>query len=250
MTPEEILKLIQSNDEKFIEQARKEVLRLYRDLDLDTLTDFLGKAIRTKANKGETLKKALGLFDDATRILKTTPAPVGQIIRAAVGDTVLTTDQLIAALSPEFQFNQKGRERQWAERNLKRFDKFWQKEPGRFRKDVYGAIKIGLRKNWSEERLAREIQERTGVSRFRAVRIARNEVINARAYANEQRQKDLGIEEYVWTTQRDRDVRHTHRLRDRKRYRWDAPGIKPGSEILCRCFGKPYISADRFRRSQ
>lgn len=247
-TPDQILDFIRSQDDAMMDLARSEVLKLYTDLDLTQLVTFLSGAIGLSATQGQTLRKALELFDYSVRVLNDPPAVVGQIIRVAVADQRLSTDQLITALDPRFSFNQYGKEQLWAERRIKRFNEFWQKESPRFRQDVHRLVKKGLRHQWDEDRLANEIQQATGVSRYRAVRIARNEVIGARAYANQERQRDLGLEEYVWTTQRDSRVRPEHQKRDRKKYRWDAEGPKPGSEILCRCYAKPFIPADRLRR--
>lgn len=72
-----------------------------------------------------------------------------------------------------------------------------------------------------------------------------------RAFAgalNELRQRDLGIEGYVWRTQGDDKVRDGHAARAGRRFRWDeAPeGGHPGQDHNCRCVAEP-VPADAAR---
>jgi len=77
------------------------------------------------------------------------------------------------------------------------------------------------------------VRDRTGVADSRAELIARDQIGRLNGQLSEYRQRSIGVTSYRWRTMRDERVRKTHRIRDGKTYRWDAPGIKPGSEIRC-----------------
>lgn len=82
------------------------------------------------------------------------------------------------------------------------------------------------------------VQDRTGVAYSRAELIARDQIGRLNGQLSEMRQKSVGVESYIWRTSADERVRPTHRVRDGKTYRWGAGGIKPGSEIRCRCLAE------------
>lgn len=80
------------------------------------------------------------------------------------------------------------------------------------------------------------LDERSDYPRWRAKLIARDQTNKLFSSLTEERQTELGVEEYIWEDAGDGAVRDTHAARNGKTYRWDAVGqIKPGEEILCRC---------------
>lgn len=87
--------------------------------------------------------------------------------------------------------------------------------------------------------LARIVRERSGVGISRSELIARDQIGRLNGQLAEMRQKSAGIDEYIWRTSADERVRPTHRVRNGKKYKWSDKGIKPGSEIRCRCNAEP-----------
>ena len=59
-------------------------------------------------------------------------------------------------------------------------------------------------------------------------------------FLNQALQKAMGIEFYVWTTQRDARVRSDHAVRDDRIFRWDNPpeGGHPSQDFGCRCYAR------------
>lgn len=59
-------------------------------------------------------------------------------------------------------------------------------------------------------------------------------------FLNQAQQQATGIEFYVWTTQQDGRVRHSHADRDDKIFRWDSPpeGGHPSQDFGCRCYAR------------
>ncbi|WP_051963068.1 minor capsid protein [Deinococcus misasensis] len=244
---QKILDDLEGQDQKQLDKARAAVIKLYADFDRKSLARLLKAALEAPpAQRTQKLDQVLTAFDQATQHLKRPPQAVQDIIRMAVGDQILYTDQILKALDPKFRFNSTpGRERKFAADSLQRFEKYWTKESSKFRRSIKGALQNATRLKWTPERLATEIERRTGASRARAVLIARDQLLKAKAYANEQRQKDLGITRYVWRTQRDGDVRPDHKKREGKVYEWGNTDKDPGGDIQCRCHAIPYLEGYR-----
>lgn len=79
----------------------------------------------------------------------------------------------------------------------------------------------------------------------RARLIARDQSSKINSALSQQRQQNLGVEEYVWLTSDDDRVRDTHKANNGKTFRWDDPPKKtghPGQDIQCRCVAQPKIT--------
>ncbi len=89
--------------------------------------------------------------------------------------------------------------------------------------------------------LAEMFEERDGMTERDARRIARDQIGKLNADFNEARQTDLGVVSYFWRTMNDNRVRHDHRDRDGREYRWSNPPEDghPGRPINCRCYAEP-----------
>lgn len=77
--------------------------------------------------------------------------------------------------------------------------------------------------------------------RPRPIRLTMEEHL-LRGYAgliNEIRQRDLGIEQYVWETVGDDRVRTAHSSRNGAVHSWDSDDEKPGEAVNCRCTARP-----------
>lgn len=78
----------------------------------------------------------------------------------------------------------------------------------------------------------------------RAKLIARDQSSKLNSALNQQRQQNLGIEEYIWRTASDGRVRDNHASKNGKIFRWNDPPQDtghPGQDIQCRCVAQPII---------
>ena len=98
-------------------------------------------------------------------------------------------------------------------------------------------------------------------SDYRINLIAKDQVNKLNAQLSEQRQKDAGIEMYIWNTARDERVRPKHKVMQGKLCRWDDAtvysddggktwksrssiggiNLHPGEDVNCRCFAEAYF---------
>ncbi len=95
----------------------------------------------------------------------------------------------------------------------------------------------------SFEELAQLIEDRFQITVGKARVIAADQANKFTQALNQRRQEALGIDKFVWVTQRDERVRDTHAARDGKVLSWAKPagGILPGEEVNCRCQAVPYL---------
>jgi SPP1 gp7 family putative phage head morphogenesis protein len=117
--------------------------------------------------------------------------------------------------------------------------------PDEYYKKISNAVFQGVAEGNKSTSLARDIQEITGVSRNRAKTIARDQTQKTNNLITEQRQVDLGIEEYIWITGGDGRVRDSHRRNNGKTFRWDSPPPQtghPGHDVNCRCTARAVIN--------
>ncbi|MCK5226538.1 MAG: minor capsid protein [Planctomycetes bacterium] len=92
--------------------------------------------------------------------------------------------------------------------------------------------------------MIKQIQHIGKVTSKRAKLIARDQSSKLNSALSQQRQQNLGVEEYVWRTAKDDRVRETHRSKNGKTFRWDDPPKDtghPGQDIQCRCVAQPII---------
>ena len=93
--------------------------------------------------------------------------------------------------------------------------------------------------------LIEQIQSVGKVTANRAKLIARDQTSKLNSALNQQRQQNLGVEEYIWRTAEDDRVRDSHAANNGKVYRWDNPPKgtgHPGQDIQCRCVAQPIIN--------
>lgn len=89
------------------------------------------------------------------------------------------------------------------------------------------------------ETLVKQIERDGGITENRAKLIARDQTSKMNAAFNQERQQQVGIEKYEWSTSRDERVRPEHEDMDGKTCRWDDPPIvdgepaHPGEPINC-----------------
>jgi SPP1 gp7 family putative phage head morphogenesis protein len=90
------------------------------------------------------------------------------------------------------------------------------------------------------------MSERTDVTDSRAKLIARDQVAKLNGALTQQRQRDIGVEGYIWRTVGDERVRETHEEVDGQYFSWDNPPAEtddnhPGEDYQCRCWAEPVL---------
>lgn len=119
--------------------------------------------------------------------------------------------------------------------------------PSRYFDQVEKIIGDGFRKGQRAAQFAPKIEARFGVTERRARFIARDQVAKLNGQLTENRQTELGIDEYIWRTSRDERVRESHRALEGTRHKWDEPpvvdgqAVHPGESYNCRCSSEPVI---------
>lgn len=108
---------------------------------------------------------------------------------------------------------------------------------------VVDAVKSGRR----ADAVAKDIEERYGVTERKARLIARNEIGTLNAQVTAARQKELGVTRFTWRTVSDERVREKHAAVDGQVFYYDDPPpvgvyddpVLPGEDINCRCYAEP-----------
>ena len=113
-------------------------------------------------------------------------------------------------------------------------------------KRVEQAVYDAKLNNRSVSDLSKTLQKQFGIAKRRADLIAVDQIASINADLNEVRYRELGINEYVWTSRRDERVRPLHIKLDGTRYKYGEKtgaenGLPPGKPINCRCVASPVI---------
>lgn len=131
----------------------------------------------------------------------------------------------------------------------------------RIQRTVRDAVEKGVRASELEDRIADELMDEESIPwmsiEYRARLIARDQVSKLNADITEERQRDIGVERYTWSTSHDDRVRESHKERDGLVFRWDEDiepqlldyGLEPdeidghpGTPIQCRCSARALFS--------
>lgn len=86
--------------------------------------------------------------------------------------------------------------------------------------------------------VARQISDAIGMSRKRALEIARDQTVTLSANLDTERMKQLGINRWKWRHSRKRRFRPVHKARDGKIFTWQTappPDDMPGIPPFCEC---------------
>ena len=113
--------------------------------------------------------------------------------------------------------------------------------PEQYLGNVEGMIRRAVQSGLSSKELAKQIEQTGLVTKNRAKLIAQDQIAKADAALTEYRQKDLGIDSYIWQTSEDSRVRPEHAAMNGKVIQWNKPPSigHPGFEPRCRCRAKP-----------
>ena len=138
-------------------------------------------------------------------------------------------------------------------------------------KEITQLVRNGLQTGLRHEQIKAQIIQKIGDGTVklspskmsmvnRAKLIARDQTSKYYAELNSLRQKQLGIEKYIWQANIDERTRESHRALDGKICRWDDPTVysedgenwqprtssmfigHPGEDYNCRCYSEPYFN--------
>jgi SPP1 gp7 family putative phage head morphogenesis protein len=127
--------------------------------------------------------------------------------------------------------------------------------PERYFSEIEGILFRGAQQGLSQAAIRQQIAKRFGVSRNRAIVIARDQVGKLNGQLTQLRHQALGIKKYRWRTVGDERVRGnpmgtspkatpSHWTREGRIFSWSKPPSDghPGQPILCRCIPEPILS--------
>jgi len=116
--------------------------------------------------------------------------------------------------------------------------------------DVRALVTGAIRSGRMVQDVKRDIQngyaaDLAGKPRNRAELIARDQVGKFYGNANQLRQRELGVERYVWRGVLDQRERDSHREKEGEIFSWADPPADtghPGEDYQCRCTAEPYLA--------
>lgn len=117
----------------------------------------------------------------------------------------------------------------------------------RIERQTLAAVRSGTRAKDLEKQIR---SEAFGSTRTQTMRIARDQINKLNGDLNRVRQKQIGVEKYIWRTSGDERVREEHEERDGETFSWSEPagdpsdpadGAFPGDAIQCRCWAQPVL---------
>ena len=111
-------------------------------------------------------------------------------------------------------------------------------------RQVEQIVVTGVRGGARASTIAASIQTRFGVTSSRATLIARDQSTKFYGNLNGLRQREAGIDEYIWRTSADERVREEHEDLDGQKFKWTKPPDvgHPGQDIQCRCVAEPVVN--------
>lgn len=111
---------------------------------------------------------------------------------------------------------------------------------------VAEAVNRGVSRGNTLKSITEEVQKAANVTKGRAKLIARDQVSSLNAEITKIRQKDAGLNKYVWSTSLDERVRDEHANNEGRVFSWDDPPPEghPGEDINCRCVALPFFEEE------
>ena len=116
--------------------------------------------------------------------------------------------------------------------------------PDEFLKKIETIVYEGTTQGSKPTSMIQQIRKAGKTTESRAKLIARDQSSKINSALNQQRQQNLGVEEYIWKTADDDRVRPDHASKNGKTFRWDKPPKDtghPGEDIQCRCIAQAII---------
>lgn len=144
------------------------------------------------------------------------------VFRSVFGVDIFTTEPFLADLLAA-----------WEAENIKLIKSI----PSQYLDQLHGKIVAAVRAGKPSNELAEFIRETFDLPRSRAKLIARDQIGKLNGQLTMARQRNIGVESYVWRTSLDERVREEHRHREGEQFSWDNPPDDghPGNPINCRC---------------
>lgn len=167
-----------------------------------------------------------------------------------LGKQFVSTTRTVSSSDLEIPINPKFEEelKEAYTLNLDKYIKGWYDEAIlRLRQKVSENVHEGYRAS----NLIDIIRSERGISQRKATFLARQETSLLTSSYREIRYKDIGVNQYIWSTSHDERVRPDHRLLNGKKFDFDHPPItdqatgarnNPGEDFNCRCVAIPYLS--------
>lgn len=109
--------------------------------------------------------------------------------------------------------------------------------------DVSSLIMARVEAGDSTATIAKAVKKRLDITRRRARFIARDQVAKLNGKLTELRQKETGVQHYIWRAVTDGATRASHLQNNGKRFSWDDPPATghPGEDYQCRCTAEPVL---------
>lgn len=191
---------------KAIAEIKRNLFRKYTEAEL--------KAMAKK--KGQSLVK---FSDEATK----------KEFKRVLGIDLFTNDAPLAQAVEIFSIN-----------NVQLINSLIDEATNKVQTTVLTGFQTGRR--WEE--IAKDLEEYVdnGVAN-RARFIARDQISKLNGQVTQERQKNLGISQYIWRTSLDERVRDSHRELEGTKHSWDDPPSvgHPGEDFQCRCTAEPVL---------
>lgn len=144
------------------------------------------------------------------------------VFRSVFGVDIFTTEPFLADLLAA-----------WEAENIKLIKSI----PSQYLDQLHGKIVAAVRAGTPSKVIAEVVRETFNLPRNRAKLIARDQIGKLNGQLTMARQKNIGVESYVWRTSLDERVREEHKAREGEKFSWDEPPKDghPGNPINCRC---------------
>ncbi len=103
--------------------------------------------------------------------------------------------------------------------------------------EAQAVVSRAVRNGRATEDVKNDLRKRFRISDNRAERIARTEISQLNSQITRERQRELGVEKFIWITAQDERVRDQHEEWAGREFEWDNPpdGVLPGEPVNCRC---------------
>jgi SPP1 gp7 family putative phage head morphogenesis protein len=193
-------------------------------------------AARKLGNLGTWAKRMVGIAVEANR--DSVDARLGRVIEQAIGVDV---SRLLNANGPLLHSM-----REATAANIDMIKSIPEKYFDLVTETITSGWANGLR--W--ESLVEGIQRDGDITENRAKLIARDQTSKMNSAFNQERQQQVGIDKYEWSTSHDERVRESHAELDGETFEWAGPpmvddeAVNPGEAINCRCVAIPIVDME------
>lgn len=144
------------------------------------------------------------------------------VFRSVFGVDIFTTEPFLADLLAA-----------WEAENINLIKSI----PSQYLDQLHGKIVAAVRAGKPSKVISEVVRETFDLPRNRAKLIARDQIGKLNGQLTMARQRNIGVESYVWRTSLDERVREEHKAREGEKFSWDEPPKDghPGNPINCRC---------------